>query len=401
VYLMLPRETLAAPCPPQELTAFPVAQHTPVKAAGIQPQAIEKIAAKLIAGENPLLVTAYAGRNPRTPALIEELASLTGMRVCEFNPAHLNIRRDSPCFAGYLPGPFVEQADVGLMVDIDVPWLPSATRVNADAWWAQIDIDAVKRDIPMWGFAAEVRVEGDSELLLAELVRAVRALATPDFERRVAERMARLRDEQAKRQAAIEVAALTSGSPGAINPAHVCAALHRALAEHDVVLNEAIRNAMIVFDQIPRNVPCTLFGSPGGGLGYSAGMALGLKLADPARRVVHIVGDGTFYLSNPSAVFAVAQQYGLPILTVVLDNSGWSAVKESTLRMYPRGHAKATGEFASRLPAEMNFGLIAEAGGAHGEYLSDPADTQVAVERCIGALDQGRSALLHVRIAKH
>ena len=401
VYLMLPRETLAAPCPPQELQAFPVARHAPVKAAGIQPQAIEKIAAKLIASENPLLVTAYAGRNPKTPALIEELAILTGMRVCEFNPSHLNIRRDSPCFAGYLPGPFVEHADVGLMVDIDVPWLPSATHVNASAWWAQIDIDAVKRDIPMWGFPADVRVEGDSELLLAELVRAVRALATPDFERRAVERMARLREEQARRQAAIQAAASPPGSAGAVNPAHVCAALQRALAGHDVVLNEAIRNALVVFDQLPRNVPGTLFGSPGGGLGYSAGMALGLKLADPARRVVHIVGDGTFYLSNPSAVFAVAQEYGLPILTVVLDNSGWSAVKESTLRMYPSGHARATGEFASRLPAEMNFARIAEAAGAHGEYLVDPADTQAAIARCIGALDQGRSALLHVRIAKH
>lgn len=168
-----------------------------------------------------------------------------------------------------------------------------------------------------------------------------------------------------------------------------------------MVLNEAIRNALLVFDQMPRRQPGTLFGSPGGGLGYSAGMALGLKLAQPQRRVVNIVGDGTFYLSNPSAVLAVASEYRLPILTVVLDNSGWSAVKESTLRMYPDGHAKATGVYASRLPAEMNFAHIALAAGAHGEYLSDPADTATAIARCIAALDQGRSALLHVRIATH
>ncbi|WP_295541319.1 thiamine pyrophosphate-requiring protein [uncultured Pseudacidovorax sp.] len=399
VYLMLPREMLAAPCPPQELHPFPAASHRPVKAGGTHPAPIQQIAEKLVASEDPLLVTAYAGRHPRTPSLVDALARLVGMRVCEFNSVHLNIRRDSPCFAGYLPGPFAEKADVGLMLDVDVPWVPKTTRVNPNAWWAQMDLDAIKRDMPMWGFATHARIEGDSELLLAQLIDAVKALATPAFEARAAERMKRLEREHAERQRRIDAAAQAPGERGAINPAYLCAAIHRALDSRDTVLNEGIRNTLTVFDQVPRNEPGTLLGLPGGGLGFSAGTALGVKLARPDARVVHFVGDGTFYFSNATSTLAVAREYGLPIFTVVLDNGGWAAVKESTLRMYPKGRAFATDEYASVLPTGMDFAGVAEAAGAHGERLVDPADVEAAVARCIRALDEGRSALLHARIA--
>jgi acetolactate synthase-1/2/3 large subunit len=163
-------------------------------------------------------------------------------------------------------------------------------------------------------------------------------------------------------------------------------------------LNEAIRNTMAVFEQIPREMPGTLMGLSGGGLGFSAGTALGIKLAQTQSRVIHFVGDGSFYFSNPSSVYAVAHQYDLPILTVLLDNGGWSAVKESTLRMYPKGEAKSTNQFASDLGYGTDFAAIAEAAGAHGERLVDPSQTEAAIARCLAALDAGQSALLHVRI---
>jgi acetolactate synthase-1/2/3 large subunit len=354
-----------------------------------------------VASEDPLIVTAYAGRNAAVPALLERLATLAGIRVCEFNTVHMNIRRDSPCFAGYLPGPFVERADFGLLLDVDVPWVPKTTKVNPQAYWAQIDIDALKRDMPMWGFAADTRIEADSELALAQLIDAVEAMATPDFRRRAALRLEVLAREHAQRSERIARAAQDPGPNGAINPQHLCAALGRALQPGDILLNEGIRNTFAVFDQIPRNEAGTLIGLPGGGLGFSAGMALGMKLARPDRNVVHVVGDGTFYLSNPSAVYAIASEYSLPIFTVVLDNGGWSAVKESVLRMYPQGQARALNEFASVLPQGRDFAGVAEAAGAHGERLSDPREMEAAISRCLQALREGRSALLHAYVAPH
>jgi acetolactate synthase-1/2/3 large subunit len=398
VYLTLPREVLAAPVDAQSIGAYGHQNHLPVKAQGADANAIAQIAAKLMASENPMLVTAYAGRNHAAPALIEKLAILCGMRVCEFNSIYLNIRRNSPFFAGYNPAAFTEQADFGLMVDVDVPWIPKTTRVNPNAYWAQLDVDAIKRDIPMWGFPLNARIEGDSVRLLTQLIECIEQTATPAFKAMASQRSLIIQAEHEKNQQKAAAMAQEPGKVNAINPHFLCAAIGRQIRSEDVVLNEAIRNTMAVFEQIPREIPGTLMGLSGGGLGFSAGTALGIKLAQTQSRVIHFVGDGSFYFSNPSSVYSVAHQYDLPIMTVLLDNGGWSAVKESTLRMYPKGEAKSANQFASDLGYGTDFAAIAEAAGAHGERLVDPSQTEAAIARCLAALDAGQSALLHVRI---
>ena len=398
VYLTLPREVLAAPVDVASLGAYGHQNHLPVKAQGADTKAVRVIAEQLMRSENPMLVTAYAGRNHEAPALIEKLAILCGMRVCEFNTIYMNIRRDSPYFGGYNPAAFTEQADFGLMVDVDVPWIPKTTRVNPNAYWAQLDVDAIKRDIPMWGFPLNARIEGDSVRLISQLIEIIEGHATPEFKIKAAARGLALQTAHAQNQHRAASLAQVPGVVNAINPHYLCAAIGQQIDLHDVVLNEAIRNTMAVFEQIPRELPGSLMGLSGGGLGFSAGTALGIKLAQAKNRVIHFVGDGSFYFSNPSSVYAVASQYGLPILTVLLDNGGWSAVKESTLRMYPQGQAKDTNQFASDLGYSTDFAAIAEAAGAHGERLVDPAQVEAAIARCLAALDAGRSALLHVRI---
>ena len=398
VYLTLPREVLAAPVDAASVGAYGHQNHLPVKAQGADASAVRAIAEQLMRSDNPMLVTAYAGRNREAPALIEKLAVLCGMRVCEFNTIYMNMRRDSPYFAGYNPAAFTEQADFGLMVDVDVPWIPKTTRVNPNAYWAQLDVDAIKRDIPMWGFPLNARIEGDSARLIAQLIEIIEGSATPEFKTKAAARGLAFKTAHAQNRQKAASLAQAKGVVNAINPHYLCAVMGQKIEMHDVVLNEAIRNTMAVFEQIPREVPGSLMGLSGGGLGFSAGTALGIKLAQSDNRVIHFVGDGSFYFSNPSSVYAVANQYGLPILTVLLDNGGWSAVKESTLRMYPQGEAKSTNQFASDLGYSTDFAAIAEAAGAHGERLTDPEQVEAAIERCLAALDAGRSALLHVRI---
>ena len=398
VYLTLPREVLAAPVDAASVGAYGHQNHLPVRAQGADPSAVRAIAEQLMRSDNPMLVTAYAGRNREAPALIEKLAVLCGMRVCEFNTIYMNIRRDSPYFAGYNPAAFTEQADFGLMVDVDVPWIPKTTRVNPNAYWAQLDVDAIKRDIPMWGFPLNARIEGDSVRLIKQLIEIIESSATPEFKSKAAARSLALKTAHAQNRQKAASLAQAKGVVNAINPHYLCAVMGQKIDLHDVVLNEAIRNTMAVFEQIPREVPGSLMGLSGGGLGFSAGTALGIKLAQADNRVIHFVGDGSFYFSNPSSVYAVANQYDLPILTVLLDNGGWSAVKESTLRMYPQGEAKSTNQFASDLGYATDFAAIAEAAGAHGERLTDPEQVEAAIERCLAALDAGRSALLHVRI---
>jgi acetolactate synthase-1/2/3 large subunit len=398
VYLSFAREVLTEPLEDTRVIGFDAALHGAVPARGTDPLALRPLVARLLEAREPMIVTAYAGRRHGNVALLDELARFAGIRVVETGPVDLNIPHDSPCFAGNSAEAFTATTDVGLMVDVDVPWIPRGTRLMDGAWWAHVDVDIVKADFPMWTFPRALAVQGDSERILGQLLEMLRAAATPAFRERAAARLARLEQEAAARHAHARRLAEDPGEDGQLNPHHLLAALQQAIPPDAFVVNEAIRTSPAVYAQMPRTVPGTVLGLAGGGLGFSHGAALGIQLAHPGRVVVQVVGDGSHYFGNPAAFHGLAEQMGLPVLSVVLDNTGWGAVKAATLRVYPHGHAQAGNLFHTQLPPATDFAAIARGAGAHGELLERVGDTHAAIRRCMDAVRAGRSALLHVRI---
>jgi acetolactate synthase-1/2/3 large subunit len=405
VYMTLPRETLAEAWDDDAMPAYPSARYGSVKAGGVEPARVEAIADALMAAENPIALTAYLGRKPDAVAVLDRLARLCGIRVAEFNSIDLNMPQDSPCFAGFDPLPLIESADLGLLLDSDVPFVPQFAKRAGAIKWIQIDIDPLKSDFPMWGFATDMRVQGDCAIVLQQVLDAVEARADDAWGCRVAERIASwsgAREQMTKRRA---VASANKGVSGALNPAFVFATLSAKLSQDDVVINEAIRNGPTLQEHVTRTKPASYVGLAGGGLGFSGGMALGLKLAQPDRRIVQIIGDGGYHFSSPDSVYAVAQQYQIPILTVVLDNGGWQAVKSAVQRVYPKGVAAETDRFQSRLTSgrqgeTRDFSAVGRAFGAYGECVTEPDDLAAAIDRCLAALDDGKPAVLHIHVTR-
>ena len=405
VYMMLPRETLAEEWNDAEMPAYPTARYGSVQVGGIEPARVNAIAEALMAAENPIALTAYLGRKPEAVVVLERLAQTCGIRVAEFNSIDLNISQDSPCFAGFDPLPLLEQADLGLLLDSDVPFIPQFSKRAGDIKWIQIDIDPLKSDFPMWGFPTDIRIQGDCATVLRQVLDAVQARADDAWRRRVAERMAGwggAREAVVKRRA---TASANQGVSGALNPAFLFATLNEKLSQNDIVVNEAIRNAHVLQEHLTRTKPRSYVGLAGGGLGFSGGVALGLKLARPDRRIVQVIGDGGFHFSSPDSVYAVAQQYRIPILTIVLDNGGWQAVKSAVQRVYPKGVAAETDQFQSRLTSgrqgeRRDFSAVAKAFGAHGECVTEPDDLAESIDRCLAALDDRRAAVLHVHVTR-
>jgi acetolactate synthase-1/2/3 large subunit len=405
VYMMLPRETLAEAWDDADMPAYPSSRYGRVHLGGIEPARVEAIAQALMAAENPIALTAYLGRKPQAVAVLDRLARACGIRVGQFNSIDLNIPQDSPCFAGFDPMPLLETADLGLLLDSDVPYVPQYAKNSGTIKWIQIDIDPLKSEFPMWGFPTDLRIEGDCATVLQQVLDAVEARADDAWRRRIAARIASwrvVREQGAKRRA---VASASKGVSGALNPAFVFATLNAKLSQHDIVINEAVRNGPDVQEHITRTRPRSYVGLAGGGLGFSGGMALGLRLAQRDRRVVQIIGDGGFHFSSPDSVYAVAQQYQIPILTVVVDNGGWQAVKSAVQRVYPKGIAAETDQFQSRLTSDRQgerrgFSDIGRAFGAHGECVTEADDLGDAIDRCLAALDDGKAAVLHVHVTR-
>lgn len=113
---------------------------------------------------------------------------------------------------------------------------------------------------------------------------------------------------------------------------HICAISSVKSCQKDTVFAvEAVTNSIPVSDQIRATLPGQWVNCGGGGLGWSGGGALGVKLAVDAiseaqgaskKMVVQIVRDGSFLFSVPSSVYWISHRYGIPILTIVLNNKG-------------------------------------------------------------------------------
>ena len=399
VYFMAQRETLTEKWASDQIRSYPASEYSQPQSGGADPALIAQLADRIIAAEHPILITGYAGQSKNAPKLIEELAAFAGIAVFEGNYT-FNISHEFPCFLGYSPNKHLPKADVGILVDVDVPWFPSDVSHNDKSYWAHIDVDTLKSASPMWTFPGNLRMQGESGVILGQFLEELKKKATPKFKEAAAKRVAAFAAERTAWRESVAKMAINKGKPDEINPNYLFAELNKVLKADDIVMNEGVRNAGACALQLTRPLPNTCVRSGGGGLGWSGGMALGAKLAAPDKMVVQVVGDGGFYFGGPSSVFSVAQQYKLPILVLLLDNTGWSAVKESTLRVFPQGEAKSADKFQAGLMPNAEFSKIAEAFGAYGEKVADPDDVPAALARAVKEVRGGRAALLHVRVTK-
>ncbi len=153
VYLMMQRETLTQHWGTDQIHRYPADRFSALAGGGADPKLIAALADRLIAAENPILITAYGGMDALAAQKIDEVAQFAGIPVFEAN-SKSNISYESPCFAGFSPDEAVPEADFGLLVDVEVPWFPAEVQPNEKSFWAHIDVDVLKSGSPMWTFPA-------------------------------------------------------------------------------------------------------------------------------------------------------------------------------------------------------------------------------------------------------
>ena len=234
--------------------------------------------------------------------------------------------------------PALAEADVILVIDSDVPWIPTVSRPAAKAAIYHIDVDPLKQDMPLWYIEARRSFQADATLALRQMNAAVAARAlsgsavaerTNHYATRHAERAARLCRAGKASRARVEI----------ITPEYLTACVRRQIGADAIVLNEGITNYAAICDHIAPTKPGVLFASGGGSLGWNGGAAIGAKLASPESTVVALTGDGSYMFSLPSTVHWMARQYKTPFLQIVYNNRGWKAPKFSTLAVHPDGYA--------------------------------------------------------------
>ncbi len=202
--------------------------------------------------------------------------------------------------------------------------------------------------------------------------------------------MATRKQQERDRQAA-RAAAGANTSP--IAPAQLMATLRDCLPANVVIYNESITAEADLTRTIPLELPNSLFGNHGGGIGQGLPGAIGVKLAQPERPVVALVGDGSAMYTIQS--LWTAARYHLPILYIILSNRSYRLLKLNMNR-YRRTLNIPAGRpypFMDLTDPPLDFVEVAHGMGMAGKRITHAEEIEPAVQE---ALSLGTPYILEV-----
>jgi acetolactate synthase-1/2/3 large subunit len=390
VYLSLPREVLAATLPGFAYDS--PARRVAASAPAADPAAIGEAARLLASARNPLIVTADLGCDRAAVSALAALAERFAVPVVEHRQRYVNLPADHPCHLGYNPAALLDEADAILVLECDVPWIPSRKKPRPDCRIVHLGTDPLFTRYPIRGFTCDAAITAAPAQALPALAEAMAPLADTGEIAARRERVAGRRKTMREGWRKLEDDAMAMRP---LNPVRVSACLAEARDPDSAIVNEYT----LLPEHCPSVRPGSYFGSsPAAGLGWGAGAALGVKLAEPERQVIAVLGDGSYLFANPVAVHHAASLHRLPVLFVVVNNAMWGAVRRATLGMYPQGEAARSNRppfiELEELPA---FELVCAAAGGYGERVEDPAELPAALARALHAVTvEKRQALLNV-----
>ncbi|MEW9670952.1 thiamine pyrophosphate-requiring protein [Ammoniphilus sp. 3BR4] len=397
VYLMAPREVLEEEVDP---VSFDTKGWGALSPGAIAPSLVADLAEALLKAKKPLVVTSYLGRNTEAVDELVKLSERLAIPVLESVPYYMNFPADHPLHVGYqwnapIQNEILAEADLVVVLDSDIPWIPFKNKPAKDCPVYYIDVDPLKENIPLWYIPSERFHKADSFIALQQINAYLDGVESIDQEL-VSQRhqvFSQIHAEQRKSWKDVE----QLQNPDVITPQYLTACIREAIDEDTIVLTETITNYETVSRHLGRNKPGTLFGSGASSLGWHGGAAIGAKLAAPEKTIVSLTGDGSYIFSNPTPVHWISRKYDAPFLTVIYNNRGWGAPRMSTLGVHPNGIANQTDQFWVNFDPRADLSKVAEAaGGAYARKVEKPSELMEAIISALQAVKEGRSAVLDI-----
>jgi acetolactate synthase-1/2/3 large subunit len=175
-----------------------------------------------------------------------------------------------------------------------------------------------------------------------------------------------------------------------MRPERILSEVRKALPEDGILVTDVGWNKNGVAQQFPITIPGT-FITPSGlaTMGFGPAAALGVKIAQPDRPVLALVGDGAF--SSHMSVVATAMEAEIPVVWVVMDNAAFGTIAGLEKAHYGW-------EFGNLFESEgkqyrVAYADVARACGARGVFVQKATELGPALRE---ALASGIPTVIHV-----
>ncbi len=163
-----------------------------------------------------------------------------------------------------------------------------------------------------------------------------------------------------------------------LRPHQVIEAINEVAGEDAIIVTDVGQHQMWAAQYCQRTQPRSFLTSGGlGTMGFGYGAAIGAQMASPKRRVIHITGDGSFHMNLNECCTAVS--YGLPIVSVVLNNTVLGMVRQWQ-------HVFYDDRFSQTSPQrQTDFVKLADAFGGKGYRAETPDTLKKALQDALSA----------------
>ena len=168
-----------------------------------------------------------------------------------------------------------------------------------------------------------------------------------------------------------------------LTPKQILSTISRLSPEDTIVATDVGQHQMWAIQHFHFDYPGQLLTSGGfGAMGFGLGAAIGAKVGNPDKHVIHITGDGSFRMNCNE--LATEEFYKLPILTFVFNNHRLGMVRQWQELTYDKRFFMTTTE---RGP---DFVKLAEAYGLKGAQVHTVEELEAAIQEGMAEAKQGR-----------
>lgn len=367
------------------------------------PEALERAVDLLSKAENPLI---FVGDRVAQSQAVEEavaVAELVGARVyAGFGSySEVNFPTGHPQFLGSLYLSWPTRALKRLLNSADVIVAIGAPLISQFVYAPEPLIDPgvkiLHLDSSPWEIEKRlpvtVGVWADLKMSLKELAEALSQEMSATARESARTRAAAVAQEKRRQQEAFQQQVREYWDNEPISVERLMVELRNAMPPNAIVADEAVSSRRALLNAIEFNRPGDYFSIRGGALGWGVPAPIGLKLANPGRPVVAVVGDGSAMYTVQALWTAV--RYNIPVVYIICNNRSYKVLKEGMLR-YLAGTGRES-QFVGMefYESPLNLAKLAEGFGLLGLRVERPQELRPALER---AFAQDGPALVDVVI---
>lgn len=174
------------------------------------------------------------------------------------------------------------------------------------------------------------------------------------------------------------------GADGTLHPREILETIEELTDGDAIIVTDVGQHQMWCSQYFRYSRPGQLITSGGfGTMGFGKGAAMGAKVGNPDKVVVHCTGDGSFRMNCNE--LSTEEYYGIPVITVIFNNGALGMVRQWQNLIYEKRFSQTT------LDRGPDFVKLAEAYGIKGIRARTCSEFEAAFK---SALDLGGSAVI-------